>query len=64
MPQLLFGSWGIVSLCFDKVPVRLPVSLQDRRQGFPDVGHPDQLQAVWDGQLPLDSFGDETLGKS
>ena len=64
MPQLPFGSWGIVSLCFDKVPVRLPVSLQDRRQGFPDVGHPDQLQPLRRDKAALHPFGDQAFGKA
>ncbi len=49
--------------CVNFVPLASSPS-QQSGHGLPDVGHPDQLQAVWDGQFPLDSFGDETLGKS
>lgn len=49
--------------CVNFVPLASGLS-QQSGHGLPDVGHPDKLQAVWDGQLPLDSLGDETLGKS
>ena len=38
--------------------------LQQRGQRLPDVGHPDQLQSLRSGQLPLDPLGDQALGKA
>ena len=53
--------------CVNFVP-REPVedsrALQQRGHGFPDIGHPDQVQSRRGGQLPLDPGGDHALGEA
>ena len=39
-------------------------TLQDGGHGLPDVGHPDQVQPLRGGQLPLDPGGDHALGEA
>ena len=52
------GSTG-GSGCVNFVP-----RLQNGGQCFPDVGHPDHVQALRNRQLSLDPFRDQALGKS
>ena len=42
--------------CVNFVPVASQ-PLQQRRQGLPDVGHPDELQPLRHHQLPLGALG-------
>lgn len=39
-------------------------SLQQRGHGLPDIGHLDQFKPLGNGQLPLDTLGDQTLGEA
>lgn len=52
------GSTG-GSGCVNFVP-----RLQNGGQCFPDVGHPDHVQALRNRQLSLDPFRDQAFGKS
>ena len=49
--------------CVNFVPV-VSTPLQQRRQGLPDVGHPDELQPLRHHQLPLGALGDQALGEA
>ena len=50
--------------CVNFIPINPYAALQQRGQGLPDIGHPDQLQALRDHQLSLDPLGDQALGKA
>lgn len=57
------GRFGCVNfVARSEVKSNLP--LQDCGHGLPDVGHPDQVQPLRDGQPSLDPGGDHTLGET